>query len=180
MRIDKAIQRADELLNNNYSENLKIDWLSELDERVLREVFATHEGLCNVVTAIDVKNMMNAFNPLYKSFGVEETGSVTDVTAPWVFYLKNEFDPLYKSLGKSINSFEKSDLKESELLIPSRYNEVYIFYLLYKYAFFNGEFDRASYYASEYTGLYTEFVNYINRNYRPITKVTIKEGLPWQ
>lgn len=44
MTIGKAIARADELMPNAIPQNIKIDWLSNLDSTIVIEVIRTHEG----------------------------------------------------------------------------------------------------------------------------------------
>ena len=44
MTIMDAINRIDTLKPNRYDQSEKIKWLSTLDERIMVEIFATHEG----------------------------------------------------------------------------------------------------------------------------------------
>ena len=44
MTIKEAIDLVDRLKPNQYTENLKIKWLSKLDGQIYKEVFLTHEG----------------------------------------------------------------------------------------------------------------------------------------
>lgn len=43
MTIREAIDRADTLKPNQYTDELKIQWLSELDNRIYNDLFLTHE-----------------------------------------------------------------------------------------------------------------------------------------
>ncbi|MGN0526244.1 MAG: hypothetical protein ACI4IF_02310 [Acutalibacteraceae bacterium] len=144
MNIKDTINRADKLLNNSYSEKQKIDWLAELDGRILKEVYVNHETLCDFV----------------------ET--------QWIQYLIDKFIPLYESAGKDIATIEElSDTAEDELLLPMQYQDIYVYYLLYKYTFHGGERERAEYYAMEYNGLYEQFTRWVTRTYKPIQKAKI-------
>lgn len=49
MTIIEAINRTDNLNHNVYSQEQKIQWLSELDGKVKRDVLDTHVGTQNVV-----------------------------------------------------------------------------------------------------------------------------------
>ncbi len=49
MTIIEAINRTDNLNHNVYSQEQKIQWLSELDGKVKRDVLDTHHGAQNVV-----------------------------------------------------------------------------------------------------------------------------------
>lgn len=44
MKIIEAINRIDSLKHNTYTQNEKVEWLSELDWDVAKSVIATHEG----------------------------------------------------------------------------------------------------------------------------------------
>lgn len=144
MKIIEAIERADKLLNNNYSEKQKTEWLEELDGRILKEVYINHEVLCELA----------------------ET--------QWIQYLINKFLPLYESAGKEIATTEElSDIAEEELLLPMQYHEIYVYFLLYKIAFHGGERERAEYYAAEYRGLYEQYANWVTRTYKPLQKAKI-------
>lgn len=144
MKIKEAVERADKLLNNSYSEEQKSDWLAELDGRILKEIFVNHETLCELADT------------------------------QWIQYLINKFLPLYESAGKEIETTEElSNTAEEELLLPMQYQEIYIYFLLYKYSFHGGERERAEYYAAEYRGLYEQLANWITRTYKPIQKAKI-------
>lgn len=144
MKIIEAIERADKLLNNNYSEEQKTNWLEELDERILKEVYINHETLCEMAE--------------------------TD----WIQYLINKFLPLYKSAGKEIATTEElSVTAEEELLLPMQYHEIYVYFLLYKYALHGGERERAEYYAAKYRELYEQYTNWVTREYKPLQKAKI-------
>lgn len=144
MKISEAIERADKLLNNSYTEKQKTDWLAELDERILREIYESHERLCD----IDERE--------------------------WIIYLRNKFVSLYESAGKEMATVEETfEVADAELLLPMQYHEIYIYYLLYKYASLGGERERAENYWAEYFGLYTQFVNWVNRTFKPLQRAKI-------
>lgn len=44
MTIQEAIKKVNEVEPNQYSTDIKIDWLSRLDSQIWREVILTHEG----------------------------------------------------------------------------------------------------------------------------------------
>lgn len=144
MKIIEAIERADKLLNNNYSEEQKTNWLEELDGRILKEVYINHEVLCELA----------------------ET--------QWIQYLINKFLPLYESAGKEIATTEELRVTaDEELLLPMQYHDIYIYFLINKYALHNGEFERAEYYDSKYRSLYEQYTNWVTRTYKPIQKAKI-------
>lgn len=49
MTIIEAINRVDSLIPNNYSREVKINWLSILDGIIKNEIIDTHEGASGVV-----------------------------------------------------------------------------------------------------------------------------------
>ena len=44
MKVSEAISLVDKLKVNQYSETMKIGWLSKLDGQIFKEIFLTHEG----------------------------------------------------------------------------------------------------------------------------------------
>ncbi len=148
MKIADVIKRTDKILPNyNFDEEQKINWLAEFDERLLREVYATHEILCDIETT------------------------------EWIQYIREKFKPLYEALGEDIPEIEEVVINtETELLIPGQYSEIYVYYLCYKYCLFGGEADRANMFASEYYTMYTNYLNWLNRKFRPLQNNKITGG----
>lgn len=56
MTIREAIDRADTLKPNQYPDELKIQWLSELDNRIYNDLFLTHEDNPYETPPSDVPN----------------------------------------------------------------------------------------------------------------------------
>lgn len=46
MTLREAIERADDLFPNSYSQDLKIEWLEALDSMIYRDIISTHVGSC--------------------------------------------------------------------------------------------------------------------------------------
>ncbi len=148
MKIADVITKTEKLLPSyNFDEQQKIDWLAEFDERLLREVYATHEILCDLETT------------------------------EWIKYIRQKFTPLYEVLGEAVPEIEEIVINtETELLIPRQYAEIYVLYLCYKYCLFGGEIDRANVFASEYYTMYAQYLNWLNRKFRPLQKHKITGG----
>ena len=53
MTINDAITRVDDLKANQYSDENKIAWLSELEHRIYKEIFMIHEGDPTLTTETD-------------------------------------------------------------------------------------------------------------------------------
>lgn len=68
MTIAEAISLVDKLKPNQYTEDMKKNWLSKLDGLVFREVFQTHED-----------------NPLESFEGYEEAGMETELLIPYPY-----------------------------------------------------------------------------------------------
>lgn len=127
MKIGEVITTTDALYRNNFTIEQKIGWLAELDEKIFKEEYSTHQTLCD--------------------------GVVTD----WVKYIEEQ------SADVEVN-------EDTELLAQRQYQEMYVFYLLYKYFLYSGETDRAEIHLTLYQDKYQNFVNFINRTYLPLQK----------
>ena len=68
MTIAEAISLVDKLKPNQYTEDMKKNWLSKLDGLVFREVFQTHED-----------------NPIESFEGYEEAGMETELLIPYPY-----------------------------------------------------------------------------------------------
>lgn len=44
LSLNEVIKRFDEYKPNKYTQSEKVQWLSELDQRIYNEIFKTHEG----------------------------------------------------------------------------------------------------------------------------------------
>lgn len=138
MNIKEAIERADALQNNNFSKEVKTQWLGELEEKIMNEQFATHETL-------------NEYE-----------------MRDWILYIRNMFLPLYTDNEKTKESLEWDIDEETELLAPLEYHGMYTNYLLSKFAFYSGEYERHNIFENKFLTEYQEFCNYINRTYKPL------------
>lgn len=118
MKIIEAINAIDDIYPNTYTQEEKVGWLSNLDEKVKKTIIDTHEDGEKVV-----------------------------------FEGYNSNTPL-----------------DTELLIPSPYTDVYLFWLQSKIDYWNGEIGRYNNSISAYNAEYTAFENAYNRAHRPITK----------
>lgn len=138
MNIKDAIERADALQNNNFSKEVKTQWLGELEEKIMNEQFATHETL-------------NEYE-----------------MRDWILYIRNMFLPLYTDNEKTKENLEWDVDEETELLAPLEYHGMYITYLLSKFALHSGEYDRHNIFENKFLNEYQNFCNYINRTYKPL------------
>ena len=144
MTIKEAITNADSLQNNNFNQPMKIKWLSELEEKIMNEQFATHETL-------------NEYE-----------------MRDWILYIRNMFLPLYTDDEETKENLEWDFDENTELLAPLEYQGMYTTYLLSKYALHSGEYERYSIFENKFSTEYQNFCNYINRTYKPLQKNKIE------
>lgn len=117
MTLSKAISRIDEMKPNTYTNEQKIEWLSELDARIKAEIIDTHEGGENV-----------------------------------------HFD-----------GYDENDT-ETELLVPSPFTEVYIYWLEAKIDYANSEIGRYNNSIANFNTSFNSYANYYNRHNMPLTQ----------
>lgn len=115
MTIIEAINRIDALKPNDYSQEDKVAWLSQIDGSIKKEIIDTHEG-----------------------------GEAI------LFSGYNEETPL-----------------DTELLIPSPYDDVYIKWLEAQIDYANSEYGRYNNSMVAYNSALTSFERFYNRNNMP-------------
>ena len=118
MKVAEAIGKFDALKPNQYSNEQKVEWLSDLDKRLIDLIFSK-----------------NADDP----------------SEEWTPY------DLYSE-----------DIDSRDLLVPDEYSELYMAYLSYKVDYYNGEYERFNNSALIYNSFYQDFVNYWNREHKPL------------
>lgn len=115
MTIIEAINRIDALKPNNYSQEDKVAWLSQIDGSIKKEIIDTHEG---------------------------------GETIRFSGY--NEETPL-----------------DTELLVPSPYDDVYVKWLEAQIDYANSEYGRYNNSMVAYNSALTSFERFYNRNNMP-------------
>lgn len=115
MTIIEAINRIDALKPNNYSQEDKVAWLSQIDGGIKKEIIDTHEG------------------------------------------------------GEAItfNGYNEATPMDTELLIPSPYDDVYIKWLEAQIDYANSEYGRYNNSMVAYNSALTSFERFYNRNHMP-------------
>ena len=90
MTIQGAITNVDRLKPNQYTDTMKVKWLSKLDGQIYKEVFLTHEG-----------NEVEVFN------GYDDAGQDTVLLVPYPFdediytyFLQAQIDKENGEMGK--------------------------------------------------------------------------------
>lgn len=114
MTLLEAINRIDALKPNSYSQEEKIQWLSNLDGIIKREIIDTHEGGEGIV--------FNGYT--------EETSLVTELLVPapyddvYLRYLEMQIDYANGEYGKYNNSMAMYDTAYSNF--QRYYNRTYM------------------------------------------------------
>lgn len=138
MTIREAIDRTDTLKPNQYPDELKIQWLSELDNRIYNDLFLTHEDnpYETPTTPSDVPNL----NTPLEDSDDEETPTL---------------------------SFPYTD-DSVTLLAESPYDVLYPSYLKAKIDELNEETTRYANSAATYNSQYQDYARWYNRTHMPI------------
>ncbi len=116
MRLLEAIDQVDRNLNNTYKQNEKIEWISQLDQRVKLLIIDTHEGAENV----------------------------------------------------TFNGYDENTDKDTMLLVPAPFDEIYLRWLESQIHYRNQEEDRCNNATDAFNVLWAEFRNYYNRQHMPL------------
>ena len=122
MKINEAISRIDNLKPNDYSENNKIGWLSELDTQVKTEILDTYVGSENII----------------------------------------------------FEGYTEDTSKETKLLVPEPFSEMYIHYLNAKIDYYNGEFNKYNANISMFNTVFENFQAHYSRTHdsKGVNKIT--------
>ena len=112
MTLREAIQTADRMVKNSFSNEEKVKWLAAVDTLLQRELVERYEG------------------------GTERDTAYT------------------------------LDSLDTELIAQCPYDEMYVFYLLVKIHFFNGEYELYNNVAQEYNNKINEYRKWYVRNHR--------------
>ncbi len=95
-----------------------------------------------------------------------------DIKRKWVCDMEkriyNEIFSVYKNEGESFTDLDNIT-DETELFLPSPYDEIYILYICSMTDFYNGEYQRYNNDTALLTALYSDFCVFYNRNHDHIT-----------
>lgn len=140
MTIKEAIDKVNELNPNQYSEEIKVDWLSRLDYQIFEDIILTHKPNFPHIFPKKIMPKGNALNL------PEET---------WYFP-----KPKYKQ-------YSVENMTEP-LLVPFPFDELYIAYLQMKIAEANQETAQYNNYALLYNSHYKNYAVHYNKDHEPI------------
>ncbi len=138
MTIREAIDRTDTLKPNQYPDELKIQWLSELDNRIYNDLFLTHED--NPYEIPQNPSDISISNTPLEDNDDEETPTLS-----------------FPYTDDSVN-----------LLAESPYDVLYPSYLKAKIDELNEETTRYANSAATYNSQYQDYARWYNRTHMPI------------
>lgn len=118
MTIKEAIAKVDALSPNQYSEEIKVDWLSRLDHQIFNDIILTHEPLPIHPKVIKAESKANPIDqvektiyipkPHFKKYTVDDMAIPLLVRFPhdelYIFYLQMKIDEANKETAQYNNS----------------------------------------------------------------------------
>ncbi|MBR3963877.1 MAG: hypothetical protein IKJ80_00530 [Clostridia bacterium] len=115
MTIAKVLERIDSLVQNTYTAQDKIAWLSRLDAMIKKTVIDTHEG--------------------------------AEIT--------------------TFEGYDDRTDKNTELIVPEPYDDIYLYWLESQINYYNGEYDRYNTTLLMYQAALEAFGDYYRRDHMP-------------
>ena len=141
MTIKECIDKFDALNPNQYSEEVKVDWLSRLDNQIYTDIILTHEP-----------KLFPPHPPTpYFVFSESHIDREHEMPVP----IPPEFEPY------------STDDMAKRLLVPFPYDELYIAYLNMKTDEANKESAQYNNSATLFNSYYTSFACEYNKKYAP-------------
>jgi hypothetical protein len=143
MTIKECIDKFDNLSPNQYSEEVKVDWLSRLDSHIFTEVILKHEPRFPFPLPF----------PFFR-FSKSPIDKELDFPRP--------FPPRFEPYS--------TDNMTKRLIVSFPHDELYIAYLQMKVDEANKETAQYNNSATLFNNYYDEFVSQYNRDNRPVNK----------
>lgn len=145
MTIEMAIDRADRLRPNQFTNTEKVRWLSELDNQVFYEVL-----------------LMAAENWKPKTI----TQDITDEQGN-VIETKEIIDPINMEPAITYEGYNEETPLDTPLLIDDIYGNTYVDYLISKYDYNNREFEAYNASSSIFNNQYQNYCIWYRKNHMP-------------
>lgn len=174
--IDEAIAYFDKQVPNQYTQEEKTRWLSEIDERIYEEILRRRIPRCRhtyIITSADIGVMVSAPLTLYdynanlaaaSGTTFEQSQIGTTVT------FEVDEDDVGKTFGSyAFDGYDDITNGETVLLVPSMYKDVYRYWLEYKVDINNREVGAANNAVAAFESNYEDYYAWVNQNNR-VTK----------
>lgn len=165
MTVDDVINKFDNLRRNTVGFDEKVDWLRELEKKVLVDILRNYDGYRNSETRHD-------------DIWVDDKGSLH--LPPYMYVNENmqlvmdSFEPInlpsyvYRNENGTVTIGEMADGefdRDSELSIPEPYTEIYLHYLDMKVSYWNNDARIYNIAAQEYNNAYLAYQQWYNRTH---------------
>ena len=144
MKVKEAIDRIDNLCPNQYSEEIKVDWLSRLDHQIFNDIILTHEPILPP--------------PPEEIVAESKANPLDQKVIPRPLPPKPEFEPY------------TTDNMAVPLLVPFPYDRLYIAYLRMMIDEANKESIQYNNDAILFNSYYEDFSSHYNREHMPINR----------
>ena len=160
MTIKEAITRTDELMPNTYSEKQKLRWLSNLESKIIQNIWQTHWHM------------------------VAEDATAPEDPADGQLWKNPEDDKLYMYRSEKQDWVEETRLKnfagytagpdnDTLLLVPFPHDEIYVHWLETQIAYANEEYDKYNNCNMMFRSVYQEYSNKFNQTHDPLSQKNI-------
>ena len=156
MTVLDVIEAVDCRLHNEVCEEAKIKWISDLDQKIQKDVIDTHEDNSGYRLTSEEPADWSTKYVNYYTVSDGFYSRITDENAPaWIENTYYEY----------VHQFPYT--LDSEVIIADGYEEIYILYLLRQITLLNGDIEHSNNYLSEYNNLIYEWKKFYNREHLP-------------
>lgn len=180
MTIQEAIDRLDFMKPNQYSDQAKIKWLSELDQLVWNELVMTHEleteemvgSKLTLLPSLHPPKKMTKEEIEHRPGAIGSKVTVRDAV-PDDDAEEEEEKPLPKpqrpvfKLPTSYSGYNVNSNRDTVLLVPDPYSEMYFYYLAAQVDLNNGETGKYNNSKTLFNNSYLTYSDYYTRTHRP-------------
>lgn len=177
MTVAEIIGRYNSERDNRVSDDLKLRWIRALEKKVVVDTFWKFDGYKDSHTRHDdafwVKNgLLHCPDWAY----IDEDGNLI-IDCKENISLINLSSFVFREDNGTLTYRELSDDEfkmSSELAIPEPFDDIYVYYLDMKTAYYNGDYARYNMALQEYNNMYLAYQQYYNRTHtvdRPRTKI---------
>jgi hypothetical protein len=171
MTIAEAIEKADALTPNGYTQNAKVEWLSRLDLTVYNEILKTHENMpLAFAKAWGVENWNDSTSyglgamVVYKGLLLESLKASNTVEPKDI----NWADPEWKPVEIDFEGYGDDVEINMTLLIPEPYCHIYLKWIETQINYQNGDYGRYNNSLQAFRDAYSDYRNWYNHNNMPL------------
>lgn len=123
MRIDEVLAKVDKIKPNQYDDAIKIDWLSQLDGKIMEEVIKTHE-----LPLVEVETVDNETGEVFSEYVVMDTtfNGYDEYSMSTELIVKGSYADIYESYLYAmidISNNETDRIQNSLQIFNTRYQQ---------------------------------------------------------